>query len=1061
MFKYDNAGKFVNESIDFPFNIFDKNGDPVRNFWLEIDKLITQIKNEQLSKIRYIWIDAGNYCQTEIFLKNILYKNHKEYPVLYLHWIDFVNKDKSVYHQLSQEQIGNSYFINNTNVIKICVIDHAETISKIEEYLELCKKLYENKFIFIFVAKKDIPSLSYWEGIVKKAAEASVDDCYLGILRSEDNYFIVKPYSCSQCKDICINAIKKISIRDKTIAMIETLDEELRRPYYFDFFIEELNRYRKTSEMPEKFDDSNLMLNIFRKAIDGIIDHLRGFHTLKKYLDGYYDSTFVKNFSHGEHSRVPFDNYAWAYGIIYCIGMKDTTENVIATQFCYSNDINNIDFKAQLVEVNDRVVSIFYSESKNEINKDFELKDYFLQMINYSLEASKICASVVNKHIDKIDKETCELVFKSLGERYNKNLDSKEDIYRHFMLGIEIGKLLPKVDNNCIAKGLSYLFECVNDKFIVPKCNSNGISVIPVTNFEFEKFVQDGGYTSFYSLSSDISLNTIATEYYKEIFDFIINALSGNNRKDSNCLARLLKGYGWEHYKQIAYLLSRKDDINNATIYEAIGTNYPDKISYPAKWTNCKNEDISQPFCNPLQPVVCINIFEARAYAKWLSSKINKDVRILNYDPDYLSVIGKDSVMPGTSRQLFILHIEKHRDFINTAENNTLFYSRNDINIKEPSPVGMPNSKYLDLYDFVGNIFETQDTPFTYNYAKNNEKIRQELKKLNEVYIDYNCPGGGLQRSAANWPPEYMGQVPAFLRNQDIGFRIVINGNSIGSQKHTNRKPEYTYYSESAIEILNCIDEDSSSVLSHIHLAYAKSSNSFEQDFKCSKIFTNTTKKIVFYTYKNETDNNSKESIMLVQKEENIFAYYAVGIASIHNKEICQDKLKMTVRQPIIPRDLATRRKLQNHSYAEWVDMIELINDDLTDIYLAYPINILNGYFQIAKRNIRHTIRNGQELKKSSCISNSYYISFNTNSQDYKKTYYESFKDKLGADYFLPDWINIVDFINNICINASMASTLNIETVMAAITTIDTADLHEQINKKILNKKGEGKISEK
>ena len=190
-----------------------------------------------------------------------------------------------------------------------------------------------------------------------------------------------------------------------------------------------------------------------------------------------------------------------------------------------------------------------------------------------------------------------------------------------------------------------------------------------------------------------MSLNRIATEYYKEIFDFVIGALQDRKSKDCNCLARLLKGYDWEHYKQIAYLLSRKDDINSEAIYGAIDTNYPNKVSYPAKWSDCQNADMSRPFCNPLQPVVCINIFEARAYAKWLSAKINKKVRILNYDPDYLSVIGKDEDTSAESlRQLFILHIENHRDFINTAENNDLFYNKNDIKIKEPSPVGMPNS---------------------------------------------------------------------------------------------------------------------------------------------------------------------------------------------------------------------------------------------------------------------------------------------------------------------------------------------------------------------------------
>lgn len=1052
MFKYNNAGKFVNESIDYPFNILNRDGDPVTDFRAEVNKLIEEIKDEKINKIRYIWIDAGNYCQTEIFLKKVLLETHNEYPVLYLHWLDFIEKNRSIYQQLCQEQIDNSYFINNDNLLKIGVIDHAETIDQLDEYLELCEKLYDNKYIFIFVAKKDIPSPSDWDRILKKALELG-NDCYMGILRSEKNYYRVKPYSHLQCREIFNSAILDKEIKDRAIGIVDTLGEELRRPYYFDFLIKELNEYESVSQVPSKFDDSNLMMKIFNNALGGILSHLDGYHTLKEYLDAYYDSTFVKNYGYGEHSRVPFDNYAWAYGIIHCSG-KNKFDDVLKTQFCYSNNIDNVDYKAQLEEINGRVVSIFYSNQKDEINKNFDLKEYFLQMIKYSLDESLVCAQVTNRYIKVFDSNTQEQIFNALGERYSKTLESKKDIYSHYMLGIEIGKLLPKIGSHCIENGLNYLFEYVDDDYVIPKCNSNGISVIPVTNFEYEKFVRDGGYSSFYSLNSDMSLNRIATEYYKEIFDFVIGALQDRKSKDCNCLARLLKGYDWEHYKQIAYLLSRKDDINSEAIYGAIDTNYPNKVSYPAKWSDCQNADMSRPFCNPLQPVVCINIFEARAYAKWLSAKINKKVRILNFDPDYLSVIGKDEDTSAESlRQLFILHIENHRDFINTAENNDLFYNKNDIKIKEPSPVGMPNSRFLDIYDFVGNIFETQDTPFTYNYAKNSEEIKQKLKKINEIYIDYNCPGGGLQRSAANWPPEYMGQVPAFLRNQDIGFRIVIDGNEIGSRKHKNQNFENIQYSESIIEILDSTDKCTSDLISYIQLNYANFKNDFAQDFEHTKLFFNSEKKVVFYTHKNTNKLDNKEAIMLIQNEESIFAYHLVGIASVHNSINLQSSIKMIVRKPIISKDLATRRKMKNYSFAEWVDTVELVINGDTTIYEAHPINISNGYFSIFNRKIRHAMRNGREYKKSSLICNTYSISFIAEAQDYKKIYFESFKSKLGANYFLPDWVNIVDFINHICHNASMSNAFSIDTVMTAISTIDTSDLHEQINRKILIQK--------
>lgn len=957
-----------------------------------------------------------------------------------------------MYHQISQEQINNSYFINNSNVIKICVIDHAEIIEQKDQYLELCKKLHENRCIFIFVAKKDVPSIAYWEEIVKKASCESEDDSYLGILRSEENYHIVKPYSIVQCKEIFLEAILQEKVKVKVLSMAETLGEELRRPYYFDFLIKEINNYKDYTQIPEKLDDSNLMLKIFHNALEGIIAHLKGYVTLKEYLDGYYDSTFVKNYSYGEHSRIPFDNYAWAYGIMHCIG-KSNYADTIAMQFNYLNSVYDLDFKSQLEEINERIVQLFYSEKRDTINKYFLLEKYFLHIIDYSLEGSRICSIVLNKCLKKINKETCNTIFKRLCEKYNKTIDCKEEIYVHNMLGMQIGTLLPNMECHNIAEGLKYIFDYVCDDYVLPKCNENGIAVIPVTNFEYEKFVKDNGYNLFYTLESQKPLNEIATDYYKEIFDFIIGALNGSNRKDSNCLARILKGYGWDHYKQIAYLLSKKGDINNKAIYDFIGKNYPNRLLYPAKWKNGKNEDVRNPFCNPLQPVVCVNIYEARAYANWLSSKTGKKVRLLNYDPDYLSVIGKDEASEaGTLRQMFLAHINRKREYINSSENSTAFYCRNDIKIKEPSVVAMPNSKFLGLYDFVGNIFETQDTPFMYNYAKNIEEIRQGLKKVKEVYIDYNCPGGGLQRTAANWPPEYMGQVPAFLRNQDIGFRIVIDGKDIGTQKHKNRHIEHIHYSESFIESFTCTMEESASILSNIHLKYADTNEDIKHEFIRSAVFCNKEKSSVLYIKRDTNISVSKEAILLVQKGEDIYAYHLIGITSVQNDEKKQNiHLKMVIRKPEVPIDLATRKKLQNSSFSEWIDIVELMNGNDTDIFKAYPVNILNGYFRIVRRNVRYAVFNGQEHKRSSKICNSYLICFNEDSQNWKTTYYEGFKEKLGANCFLPDWIDIVDFINNICVNVA-ANVLDIETVMAAISTIDTSDLHEQINNKILKK---------
>ena len=1058
MIKYDIHDTFVNNDVAYPFNIKDMDGVIVDNFWTVIDAMLTEIKDGD-SKDRFIWIDAEGYCQTEIFLKKLLLQHHDHICVLYLHWLDFANNGRTIYKQLALEKVDNSFFIDNKSLSKICVIDHAEAIGQREQYLELCKKFCENKCLFIFLSKKDRPDFSYWKNLIAEAS-SSDEDCYLGIARCENNYYQVSPYTCSQCADIFSSAIVDSSIRDKSISLAHSLPKELRRPFYFDLLIKELIDNGEAFEALQSFSDFDLVNRVYGAALGGAISHIIGVKTFDAYIREYYKSDFVTKYPLGDQPRIPSDNYVWASGVIrYALKSTTSYEEVISTQFEYNKYVQNRysdeQIKEQIKAINIRIITVFCSE---EINDKFVLEDYFTQMVGYSLTGAQICASVLNECFEQVAVHTIEAIFRELGRQYGRELSSEEDIRSHFLLGIEIGKLLPKINVSCVAEGLGYLFSSVRDDYVEPKCNSNGVSVIPVTNFEFEKFINDNGYATYYSFKSDTPLNDIAVSYYNDIFNFIIGALSGNNRKDSRCLAYLLKGYGWDQYKKTAYLLSKKDTISNSEIYKAIAANYPDQLSHPAKWVDCSNTDVARAFCNPLQPVVCVNIFEARAYAGWLASKIGKPVRLLMYDPDYLSIIGAADVHSAeTLRRSFLSHLEEKRAFINSAENDKLFYGGDDIEIKEPSPVAMPNSKFLELYDFVGNVFETQDTPFTYNYGKNDEAIKSELKKSSEALVDYNCPGGGLQRTAANWPPEYMGQVPAFLRNQDIGFRIAIGDSLAGSQKHKNRALERIRYSDGTIETyIERGQRDRTGILDNILLKWANSQEVFEDYFLRSNVFSCEEKHVIVFTRQNVEGNSYTESILLMLLGEDVFAYHLTGIASTKNDGKHGASLRMVMRDPIIHKDLASRRKYKNLVCAKWVDYITITDSNHIDTCVAYPLNISNGCFQIVDKKILRSISDGLERKTTSSLVGSYEIGFCPDSQDFKNSYYDKLKRAIGPDFFLPDWIDIVGFMNYIAADMPKTDELDIEMVMAAITTVDTSDLHEQINKKILSeKKGE------
>jgi len=1065
MMKYDIPDTFINKAINYPFNITNMDGVFVTDFWSEIESIKTKINDERQSHVRFIWIDAESYCQTEVFIKKIFEAHQKDYPILYLHWIDYKASGRTIWDQLDVEEVDGCYFTGECDKLKICVIDHAEEISEKDHFLRLCRHFSKNKCIFIFLAKKDDADLSYWKQIITQARTTDDDDAdsLLGIKRSETYYYQVRPYTYKQCSDILKATIHNIDVLKKSLSLISTIPHELRRPYNFDFFISELLRCTEVSEVPKSFDCPELINKIYSSSVKGVFAHLHGHNTFEDFIKGYYSSGFVQNYSYGEQSRLPHDNYAWAYGVIrYSQKPNSTYDTVISLQFDYKDIGQRIAPLEQIKEINKRIVTIYCSGELPESGDEFSVKDYFTHLANYSIIGAQICATVLFECFNQLDQSITESLFILLGTQYKKKLSNSNEIRPHLLLGLEIGKLLPKYGNTIIAKGLENVFDVVNDEYIVPKTNDDGISIIPVTNFEFIKFVLDNGYESYYRPQIQNDLYDIAAAYYREIFSFIIKALSGKDLKIGRYLAHLLKGYDWDQYRQTAYLLSRQKDIDDANIYESIKAYYPNAISHPAKWIDSSNSDVHRAFCNPLQPVVCVNLFEARAYATWLESKIGKPVRVFTYDPDYLSVIGTDDGKTASQqRKLLVQHINENKAYINSIENDVAFYGANDIEIKEPSPVALPNSLFCGIYDFIGNVFEVQNTPFVYNYGRDNVVIKQKLAENCIEVIDYNCAGGGLQRTAANWPPEYMGQVPAFLRNQDIGFRIVIGNKPIGLQEHRSKTFRRIDYSESKLETYsettdNEVATKGAILLSNLSLSYGNSTKNAETIFTNEKVYYHDDKCVALFPHNGIGGKYYKEAILVVVKGDDVYAYHLTGIASVKTtKPLIPFDILMIVREPQISEDLTTRKRINNKASIEWIDMVQVSNLEYTDTYHAKTLSIANGYFRVSG-NVRAYVIDGEERKTQSELSGIYKIGFKSERQVYRKQYYDYLAEKIDADFFLPDWVDIVDYIRFIADSMSKTSELDIEAVMAAITTIDTADLHEQINKKhIIDSRGE------
>jgi len=210
---------------------------------------------------------------------------HDQIPILYLHWIDYVTEDKSVYDQLVTEKIGNRFFNNDDNALKICVIDHAEAIGQVEQFLELCKKFSNEHRIFIFLYKHDAADRTNWQHIVTAARTTDEDekDCFLGIKRSENYYYQAKPYTFDQCVTVFDSSISNKTICDACKNIVKTLPNELRRPYNFDRLITELSGYTDVNQLPIAFNSPKLINKVYSYSVKDALEHLSGYAT----FDGF------------------------------------------------------------------------------------------------------------------------------------------------------------------------------------------------------------------------------------------------------------------------------------------------------------------------------------------------------------------------------------------------------------------------------------------------------------------------------------------------------------------------------------------------------------------------------------------------------------------------------------------------------------------------------------------------------------------------------------------------------------------------------------------------------
>ncbi|MDR2720111.1 MAG: formylglycine-generating enzyme family protein [Nitrososphaerota archaeon] len=1041
LYNYDKVSEIFECNTGHFFNIYDKHGVFIADFLKNITDIIEEINGDSDHPIRFIWIDAATYCQAEVFLKKIFRDSTSlPNPVLYIHWLTNVPSFHTITSVYTSAKADSVLFRSISNKgVKICVIDHAEEITKVEDYTALCGAFNDNKVLFIFIAKKNVSSSSFWPNLYKDVAKLQKPKPFSGILCSGDNYFTVKPYICSNVVNIINLAPLTTEISAKVVNLIATLPPKFFKPFYLDKMITTLKDYTVDS-MPNNLSDPVFINAIHGKAIKTVINHLiSSSQTFNDYIQRYYNDDFHDTCNDADQVKLNNQSVAWACGIINYAKFNS---------FDYQAIISKLFTDFSLYRESINVVCELIVTESIEQNTDKELVfNVFLQLAKHSVCGAQSSATMLTQQISCSESIPKSLftdqqitdVFGAIVEKYDSEIsDTNDSIRDRFLLGMKIGELLPLLKVSIVANKLQRFYKTVNDTYLVPQCTKNGVAVIPVTNFEYMKFIADSTDHQFFWPIENNSLQQVAKNYYTEILEYLEKTINSTSKKDRTGLAILLKGYDFEHYCAIASIYLNCDKIKQTDVIgSAINEHYNKDVWYPAKWKNSANNEWTRPFCNPLQPVVCINYFEAKAYAQWLSKKISKKVHLVRYDPDYISIVGTRNESdhkncPIRNAFLMIKNNLAAKGFINVSEHSHIFYDKDKSGIREPSPVGVIPISVNGVYDLLGNIFEIQETEYTYTYA---ERYKTFAQKKEEHLKDYNCAGGGLQRPLLNCPPVYMGQTPAFLRNQDIGFRIVISDDEGGSKKHKTIRPRSrSLYGSPCEEHFTC--QNTSNLLDNISIVH----NDNGKKFNKSKIYTCNSKNIVLFSLP-DTDNHYKESIMLVLNGKNIYAYHLIGTPFFSTTSAVSEEIKTVCR--VAPINTSTYKKYNNQNYADWVELVQVFSPpNNIAYYTTYPLNISNGCFTIEEKNVRKDIKLGKEIKEVCSLAGTYEITFCVTHSE-RATFFDTVKDLLASN-ILPDWIDVGDYIRHLSTTSPDLSE-KASDIFFTLSTIDTADLHKQL----------------
>lgn len=379
--------------------------------------------------------------------------------------------------------------------------------------------------------------------------------------------------------------------------------------------------------------------------------------------------------------------------------------------YCFE-DIVRFDDKA----MNREVLPHLYNMQDN--------KEYFIDNLINKDELIYAAECVVNNG-ERLKNKVANSIVNSLSN-LKKNI-SIEDINE---LGLSLGLI---GDFRFSSKG-EYIEPPLSR---VTMLKNLSVAIYPVTNSEFQKFIDDGGYSNDMYWSEVNNVNWFDYDrILKKMFDFWSD-IRQRFTNDENAFIDFCKEQAVDIKQSacLAWFLNIPDSDLKTMLKELYRK---EKYLQPLFWNDPR-------YNNPSQPVVGVSYFEVNAYCNWLSYKTGKKYRLLNC-----------SEWEAISRAIARKYV--FDEDINDTNCNTV---QSKINRILPVGVLYKNRTPEGIFDLNGNIFEWTDTI----YKDNNDYLEKQ----------YIVKGGSWIQGNERATSIYVGRAKAWCRNLDVGFRVCLD----------------------------------------------------------------------------------------------------------------------------------------------------------------------------------------------------------------------------------------------------------------------------------------------